>query len=115
MLHRMLWLTPLLVGLTACEAPTIKSRDTVLRETLAGKTLVNESARFELNADGTARGSLEGEDYAGTWRISRGQFCGFATKPERFNGFGLCSDVEIVDESTVVLTRAGERAVFALR
>ncbi len=114
MLRRIMWLAPLMVGLGACDTPDLSSSDTTLRESLSGKTLVNDRARFELSADGTARGSLEGEDYEGTWRITRGQFCGFATKPERFKNLGACSDIDFVDNTTVVLTRAGQRAVFTL-
>lgn len=104
-----------LLCLTACTAPEIEAPDTTVRDALAGKTLVNEDASFFLDPDGTARGTLNGEVYEGTWSVARGKFCGSATKPERFAGISLCQSIELADASTAILTGNGRRTVFAIQ
>ncbi|MEM9635526.1 MAG: hypothetical protein AAGA50_29660 [Pseudomonadota bacterium] len=91
--------------------------DSSIAAEFAGKNLSGHGVDMNINPDGTFTGTVgknPKEDFAGTWKISNGQWCRTITKPERFKG-SQCQDLTVNGDGTVTIDGRRGPAKYTLK
>jgi len=97
------------MALSACVSDGIGSTTTMTKAAnavtpLIGKKLVNDSATFIFNSDGTIGGQFRDQPIVGSYKATATESCSVYTAPQQLTGREYCS-TPVISGNTVIFNR----------